>query len=483
VEGVARAARYQEPYTLDRCVEDLEEQLPEDQRADAESVLTPLCQSVLANLPESLPGTYTPSYFTACVANSGGLGRVLDGGPIRDAALAHCLGGLRSGEIQDCNNSAMSIASDEDQAADLCTLVYQSRPLGVPAGSVMGCATARLLVNGANIDAEDIPKAFENCNTDLAKESLAHQGDGSTSLPGAEDCLRLIGAGSSATDTAEARCAYILQARPAGIDVAALAACISGNADFDEAYRRCAESLAAPSATATAAPTAVPPTLPPATPAVPVTPLGITTGQGSYRIGDTLRYCYTVPAPGFIRVTLTLSPGGGRQLLAGNDDGRGDCRAEQIDAPSSGAQPASGCVVIEYVGSATLTAQACFAITAAVCRQWDVTGTWATAHGDNKYHPSFTFQQSGTAITGTASLSGAEQTLAGYTSPAGSVTGTMRGDQLDVIVTWSGRNGAVQGHYFGTVTQGRVTGSAAAVGASTGIGWTGTGPTRCVSTS
>jgi hypothetical protein len=38
----------------------------------------------------------------------------------------------------------------------------------------------------------------------------------------------------------------------------------------------------------------------------------------------------------------------------------------------------------------------------------------------------------------------------------------------------------VRGRYFGTVTQGRVTGQGVAVGASSGIGWSGSGPTRCV---
>ncbi|MGD9892276.1 MAG: hypothetical protein AB7R89_26835 [Dehalococcoidia bacterium] len=119
---------------------------------------------------------------------------------------------------------------------------------------------------------------------------------------------------------------------------------------------------------------------------------------------------------------------------------------------------------------------------AAACAQWDVSGVWSTAHADGRYRPSFTFQQSGTTITGTATLTAAEQTAAGYTSPTGTVTGTIGGDQLDVVVTWSGRNGPVQGRYAGAVSEGRVSGMATAVGASTGMGWSGTGPTRCAAT-
>jgi hypothetical protein len=477
----ARVALADEMYTLGDCIDDLEEQLPDDQRANKVEILTPLCESLIANLPESLPNKYQPSYFSACVVNSGGVARVIEAGPIREAALANCLGGLRSGEIEECVNSAMSIAKDTDQAEELCTIVYQSRPLGVVASNVIACATARLLVNLTKPELEDIVGSFNDCNQQLAKEAMTRPDDNTTSLPGAEECLRRIGSGPTVTDTAQARCAFILQALPAGVDISALAACIGGATDFQEAYRRCAEMLAMPTVTATA----VPPTQ---TPTMPAARLGITTGS-SYMLGATMRYCYTVPGPGFVRVTMTFSSGGGRQLLAGNDDGRGDCRTEQIQGPSSGAQPTSGCVVIEYVAATTQSAQACFAITggptatatATTCRQWDVSGTWTTAHSDNSYHPTFTLQQNGTSITGTATLPSGEQANAQYIGP-GSVTGSMKGDQLDVVVTWPRRNMSVQGRYFGTVTQGRVSGMGVAVGASSGIGWTGSGPTRCVST-
>lgn len=116
------------------------------------------------------------------------------------------------------------------------------------------------------------------------------------------------------------------------------------------------------------------------------------------------------------------------------------------------------------------------------CVQWDVSGDWTTAHADGSYHPMFTFRQEGTAITGTAALTSAEQERAGYSSPTGTVAGTMQGNQLDVIVTWDGRGGPVRGRYAGTVSEGRVegTGRAPEAPAGTGIGWSGSGPTRCV---
>jgi hypothetical protein len=142
-------------------------------------------------------------------------------------------------------------------------------------------------------------------------------------------------------------------------------------------------------------------------------------------------------------------------------------------------------------GSRTIVLQACNGMACATsqqavmitgmtrCTQWDVSGNWNTAHSNGSYHPSFTFSQTGTTITGTGTLPAGEQANAQYTGP-GTVTGSMKGDQLDVVVTWPTRNGAVQGRYFGTVTQGRVSGMGVAVGASSGIGWTGSGPTRCV---
>jgi hypothetical protein len=136
-------------------------------------------------------------------------------------------------------------------------------------------------------------------------------------------------------------------------------------------------------------------------------------------------------------------------------------------------------------GSKTIFLQACNGMACATsqqvvnitgmtrCTQWDISGMWQTAQG-NGYNPSFDFQQNGTSITGFATLPGGEATRAGFSSSTGSVSGTLRGDQLDVTVTWSRTNGPVTGRYTATVVQGRLSGSAG------GPSWNGSGPTRCV---
>lgn len=108
------------------------------------------------------------------------------------------------------------------------------------------------------------------------------------------------------------------------------------------------------------------------------------------------------------------------------------------------------------------------------CQQWDVSGTWQTS-ASNNYNATFSFQQSGTSISGTATLPAHEQARAGYTSPTGSLSGTLVGDQFDVTVTWAGRSGPVRGRYTGTVVQGRITN-----GTADAFSWNGSGPTRCV---
>jgi hypothetical protein len=112
----------------------------------------------------------------------------------------------------------------------------------------------------------------------------------------------------------------------------------------------------------------------------------------------------------------------------------------------------------------------------------DVTGTWATTQGNN-YHPTFALTQRGTAVTGTATLSEAERARAGYNSATGSVAGTIKGNTLDIVVTWppKGAGPATQGRYTGTIENGRIVqGSAIPVGISApGTSWTGSGPSRC----
>lgn len=116
--------------------------------------------------------------------------------------------------------------------------------------------------------------------------------------------------------------------------------------------------------------------------------------------------------------------------------------------------------------------------TATACTQFDVSGTWQTSQG-NGYNPSFAFQQSGTRISGTATVSSAEAARGNYASNSGSISGTLVGNQLDVTVTWSTRNGPISGRYTAAVAQtsagqGRLNG-----GNAGGNSWNGSGPLRC----
>jgi hypothetical protein len=118
---------------------------------------------------------------------------------------------------------------------------------------------------------------------------------------------------------------------------------------------------------------------------------------------------------------------------------------------------------------------------AAHCKQWNVTGTWAT-HQANNFHIAFQFRQTGTTFTGTASLSSAEEKRAGYTSPTAPVTGTLKGSHLALKTVWQTPAGKIVGAYKGTVSKGTVTGSGRDIttpGAAA-LAWAGTGPTKCV---
>ncbi len=114
------------------------------------------------------------------------------------------------------------------------------------------------------------------------------------------------------------------------------------------------------------------------------------------------------------------------------------------------------------------------------CLQWDVSGTWTTAQG-NAYHPIFALEQSGETISGSATLPGDEADRAGYASNTGGVTGTMRGDVLDVVVSWVTKaGGELQGEYRGTIDGGSLNGSAGPPGNPTAVSWSGTGPATCL---
>src|SRR5581483_9270140 len=180
-----------------------------------------------------------------------------------------------------------------------------------------------------------------------------------------------IGAGAGPTDTAEARCAFILQAAPAGVDLGALAACIGAAAAFQEAYRRCVEML---------------------------------------------RDATRTPAP------CPSGVGAGRNLKQG--------------------QPAC----LEPTATPTRPA----APTVGPCGRFSIAGEWRASQA-NGYAPTFAFTQSGSTITGTATLSASDQARAGFRSPTGAIAGSLVGAALDFTVTWQGANGPITGRYTATV--------------------------------
>jgi hypothetical protein len=62
--------------------------------------------------------------------------------------------------------------------------------------------------------------------------------------------------------------------------------------------------------------------------------LRISTDKAQYAIDEPIRFCYTVPAPGEIAVIDSLANGQRTTLLAGFDDGRGDCITGTVTPPA-----------------------------------------------------------------------------------------------------------------------------------------------------
>jgi hypothetical protein len=112
------------------------------------------------------------------------------------------------------------------------------------------------------------------------------------------------------------------------------------------------------------------------------------------------------------------------------------------------------------------------------CLQYDATGSWSTAQG-NGYHPTFAFSQSGTSMSGTATLPGGEASRAGFSSNTGSVVGSLNGASLNVNVTWQKDDGAVTGNYTATVVPSSDTTGTLSGGSAGGPSWTGGGPLHC----
>jgi hypothetical protein len=117
------------------------------------------------------------------------------------------------------------------------------------------------------------------------------------------------------------------------------------------------------------------------------------------------------------------------------------------------------------------------------CKQWSVTGTWAT-YQTNDYHISFRFSQKGTAVTGVATLPAAEATRFGFTANAGKFKGTLKGSHLSVRVHWprTTTGKLLVAQYVGTVSKKAIkgTGRDITTPGAPPLSWTGSGSAKCV---
>ena len=85
--------------------------------------------------------------------------------------------------------------------------------------------------------------------------------------------------------------------------------------------------------------------------------LRISTDKSQYVLGESLRFCYTVPAPGEIAIFDLLPNGQRNTVLSGYDDGRGDCIAATVTPPTG-----RECLRIRYFfsGGGSWSRQTCF---------------------------------------------------------------------------------------------------------------------------
>jgi hypothetical protein len=120
---------------------------------------------------------------------------------------------------------------------------------------------------------------------------------------------------------------------------------------------------------------------------------------------------------------------------------------------------------------------------ATACQQYDVTGSWMTHQGNN-YNPTFDFSQSGTNVSGTATVTAAEAARAGFSGTVGQLThSSLIGDALMVSVRWPPRttdHAVIVGHYTATVTPAAGAGALTHGKAGPVVSWSGSGPATCV---
>src|SRR5215216_3091356 len=84
--------------------------------------------------------------------------------------------------------------------------------------------------------------------------------------------------------------------------------------------------------------------------------LRISTDSSRYAIGDAIRFCYTVPAPGPIAIYDYQPNGVVTTLISGFDDGRGDCLFGTVTPPAG-----RECMRIRYfLEGGSISRETCF---------------------------------------------------------------------------------------------------------------------------
>ena len=117
-----------------------------------------------------------------------------------------------------------------------------------------------------------------------------------------------------------------------------------------------------------------------------------------------------------------------------------------------------GSVSIALLG---LSINVCFAMllpsaAQAVCSQWDMSGEWLFVQ-TNVTYPSFTLQQTGTELQGSARYRYYDEDRSRFVDVSASVDGAINGDSFEVTAYW---NNGTTGLYTGKIgPQGRIQGS------------------------
>ena len=121
----------------------------------------------------------------------------------------------------------------------------------------------------------------------------------------------------------------------------------------------------------------------------------------------------------------------------------------------------------------------------AACSQWNATGTWKIAQS-NVPAPgigTFHIKQRGTVLAGNAVAT--PYVASTYGTVKGSITGTLKGDRLRLVVHWRSQTGALEpskiGGYDGSVSKHRMAGQATNLGVRPFIyvSWSTRGMARC----